>query len=60
MEHAESYVRSVLAFIGITEPQVVIAEGVALNREAAIERGRASISGLIIGSGESSDLPAQR
>lgn len=39
-EHAETYLRSVLAFIGITSPEVVVAEGTAKGdaaRAAAIE-----------------------
>lgn len=35
-EHAETYVRSALSFIGVTTPEVVIAEGVANDRKAAL------------------------
>jgi FMN-dependent NADH-azoreductase len=48
LEYAETYLRGVLAFIGITAPEFVIAEGLALGDEvrkvaisAAIERARA-------------------
>ncbi len=34
VEHAERYLRDVLAFIGITDPEFVIAEGIALGDEA--------------------------
>ncbi|MCG5247484.1 FMN-dependent NADH-azoreductase [Methylorubrum extorquens] len=33
-EHAETYLRTVLAFIGITAPEVIVAEGIALGPEA--------------------------
>jgi len=39
MEHAETYLRGVLDFIGIVDPEFIIAEGVALGdgaRQAAI------------------------
>ena len=32
-EHAESYMRTALGFIGITDPRVVVAEGIALGPE---------------------------
>lgn len=32
-EHAESWVRSALAFIGITDPEVIVAEGVAFSED---------------------------
>jgi hypothetical protein len=35
-EHAETYVRSALSFIGVTTLETVAAEGVALDREAAM------------------------
>ncbi|MEN3747652.1 NAD(P)H-dependent oxidoreductase [Sphingomonas sp. HF-S3] len=34
LEHAETYLRGVLAFIGITDPEFVIAEGLALGEDA--------------------------
>ncbi|MCT2559808.1 NAD(P)H-dependent oxidoreductase [Tsuneonella sp. YG55] len=37
IEHAERYLCDALAFIGITEPQFVIAEGLALGDEARAE-----------------------
>lgn len=33
LEHAETYLRGVLAFIGVTDPEFVIAEGLALGEE---------------------------
>lgn len=33
-EHAESHLRSILAFIGITDPEFIVAEGVALGPES--------------------------
>jgi FMN-dependent NADH-azoreductase len=47
MEHAEAYIRSVFSFIGIYEPQVILAEGVAFDREAALERANAGISEIL-------------
>jgi len=38
-EHAESYLRAIFGFIGITDPEFIVAEGVALGaepREAAV------------------------
>lgn len=32
-EHAESYLRSVLAFLGVTDPEIVLVEGVAVGEE---------------------------
>lgn len=43
MEHAEAYVRCVLSLIGITGPEVVLAEGVARDRAGAIERAREKV-----------------
>jgi FMN-dependent NADH-azoreductase len=40
-EHVESYLRSVFAFIGITSPEIILAEGVQLGpdaREAALDK----------------------
>ncbi|KQR75908.1 FMN-dependent NADH-azoreductase [Rhizobium sp. Leaf341] len=48
-EHAETYMRSVLAFIGVTAPEVFVAEGLALGadkREAATEAALATIAAL--------------
>lgn len=48
-EHAESYLRAVLSFIGITDPHFVTAEGVNLGpetREAAITAAKAAIAGI--------------
>jgi FMN-dependent NADH-azoreductase len=48
-EHAETLLRSVFAFIGVTSPEVVIAEGVALGadaREAATKAGLEAIENL--------------
>ncbi len=48
-EHAESYLRTVLAFIGITEPEFVVAEGIAYGEEpraAAMAKAQAEIDEL--------------
>ena len=29
-EHAESYLRAVLAFIGVSDPEIIVAEGIAV------------------------------
>ena len=47
MEHAESYVRAALSLIGISVPELVLAEGIAVERLAALERGRTSIQALV-------------
>ncbi len=39
-EHAESYMRTALGFIGVTAPEVIVAEGIALgpeHREASVK-----------------------
>ncbi|MDE2413032.1 MAG: NAD(P)H-dependent oxidoreductase [Sphingomonadales bacterium] len=49
VEHAERYLRDVLAFIGIAEPEFVIAEGIALGddaRAAALAAAREQAAGL--------------
>jgi FMN-dependent NADH-azoreductase len=33
MEHAETYLRGVLAFIGVTDPEFIVAEGIAFGPE---------------------------
>lgn len=48
-EHAERYLRTVLGFIGIADPKVVVAEGVAVGpaeREAAIAAAGEKIAAL--------------
>lgn len=48
-EHVESYLRSVFAFIGITDPEIIIAEGVQLGpdaREAALDKALQQTAGL--------------
>ena len=35
-EHAETYLRAALAFIGITDPEVVVAEGLAVGAEQRV------------------------
>jgi FMN-dependent NADH-azoreductase len=40
-EHLETYLRSVFAFIGVTDPQIIVAEGVARGpdaRQAALDK----------------------
>ena len=48
-EHAETYLRSVLGFIGIGNPEIVVAEGLAMgpeHRKAAIEAAQQHIGQL--------------
>ncbi|MCW6510882.1 FMN-dependent NADH-azoreductase [Lichenifustis flavocetrariae] len=48
-EHAETYLRTVLGFIGITNPEVIVAEGIALGpdqREASVAKAMAEIATL--------------
>jgi FMN-dependent NADH-azoreductase len=48
-EHAETYLRVALGFIGITNPEVVIAEGLAVGpeqRQAAVAAAEQSIAAL--------------
>jgi FMN-dependent NADH-azoreductase len=47
MEHAESYVRAALSLIGISGPELVLAEGIAMDRLAALERGRTGIQTFV-------------
>ncbi|WGF89786.1 FMN-dependent NADH-azoreductase [Marinivivus vitaminiproducens] len=42
-EHAETYLRSVLGFIGVTEPEVIVAEGLATGPE---QRNKATTDAL--------------
>lgn len=48
-EHAETYLRDAFAFIGISAPEFVIAEGLAMGpepRAASIEAAHAAVAGL--------------
>ena len=48
-EHGETYLRTVLGFIGVTNPEVVIAEGLAIGPEqrvAAISGAQQQIAAL--------------
>ncbi|KAB0681245.1 FMN-dependent NADH-azoreductase [Aureimonas leprariae] len=48
-EHAETYLRSAFAFIGVANPEVVVAEGVARGldqREASVAKALDEIGGL--------------
>jgi FMN-dependent NADH-azoreductase len=48
-EHAETYLRTVLGFIGITDPEIVVAEGIAAGpaqREAAMVVAEERIAAL--------------
>ena len=48
-EHAETYLRSVFGFIGITNPEVIVAEGLAMgpeHRKASIEAAQQHIGEL--------------
>ena len=49
LEHGESYLRAALGFIGITNPEVIVAEGVAVGpdqRAAAIASAGAQVAAL--------------
>ena len=46
MDFASSYMRHVLGFLGITEVELIAADGVALDRPAALQRAHARIAGL--------------
>jgi len=49
IEHAERYLRAVLAFFGITNPEIIVAEGIALgpdHREAALNGALAAVEGV--------------
>lgn len=49
-EHAQSYLRSILAFIGISNPVLVVAEGLQLGAEtraAALQRALASVEAIV-------------
>lgn len=51
IEHAESYLRAVLGFIGITDPVFVLAEGIAIDAETrakALADALAQASGLAV------------
>ena len=48
-EHVESYLRTVFGFIGVTDVEFIIAEGLQLgpdHRQAALERAHETVSGL--------------
>ncbi|MBB3937743.1 FMN-dependent NADH-azoreductase [Aureimonas phyllosphaerae] len=48
-EHAETYMRTVLGFIGITDPEVIVAEGIAIGpdqRQASIAKALTEIAEL--------------
>ena len=49
LEHAESYLRGIFGFMGISDVEVVVAEGLAISpamREAAIERAQGAIAAI--------------
>ena len=49
LEHAETYLRGALAFLGITDPEVVVAEGLRVSedqRQAAMTAANDQIAGL--------------
>ena len=48
-EHAESYLRTAFGFIGITNPDVIVAEGIAIGpeqREASLKAALATVASL--------------
>jgi len=49
LEHLETYLRGVLAFIGVTEPEIIVAEGLNVGpeqREKALHDALAAATGL--------------
>jgi FMN-dependent NADH-azoreductase len=49
LEHAETYLRGVLGFLGVTQPEVIVSEGVALGpdqREASLKAALAQVASL--------------
>ena len=46
MDFASSYMRHVLTFLGITDVELIAAEGVALDRDAALDRARVRIADI--------------
>ncbi len=46
IDFASSYMRHVLGFLGIREVEIIAAERVAIDRDAAMERARAAIEAL--------------
>jgi len=44
VEHAERYLRDVLAFIGITDPEFIVAEGIALGEQARADALAAALA----------------
>ena len=48
-EHAETYLRSVFGFMGITAPEVIVAEGIAVGpaqREASVSAALEGVAAL--------------
>jgi FMN-dependent NADH-azoreductase len=45
-EHAESYLRSVFAFIGVTDPQVIVAEGLAVGPEQRADATKSALAAI--------------
>ncbi|MDK1494849.1 NAD(P)H-dependent oxidoreductase [Sinorhizobium sp. 7-81] len=48
-EHTLSYLKSVFAFIGITDPEVIVADGVNISseqRESSLKEAKAQIADL--------------
>lgn len=51
MEHAEAHLRAMLAFIGISAPEFIIAEGIAIGpeeRNSAVQAALNQASGLAL------------
>jgi FMN-dependent NADH-azoreductase len=49
LEHVETYLRGVFAFIGVTDPQIIVAEGVSVGpdvRQAALDKALAQTAAL--------------
>lgn len=47
MEHAETYLRAVLSFLGISNPEMIVVEGIALDRKAALSVAMNAVEQLV-------------
>lgn len=45
-EHAETYMRTILGFIGVTDPEVIVAEGIALGPDQRAEATRTALAAI--------------
>ena len=47
MEHAETYLRAVLSFLGISNPEMIVAEGIALDRKSTLSAAMNAVEQLV-------------